>query len=427
MYNLFIFIYGFAIKLASLWNPKARRWVDGRRDFFENLGKGLKKLPNDNRVTVWMHCASLGEFEQGRPVLEEIKKKYPHLSVVLTFFSPSGYENMKHYKDAELVLYLPLDTKLNARKFIQSIHPSLVLWVRYEFWMHYLRELKQRDIPLLLLSGTIMDGNRFYRIYRKSLLECFTHFFVQTAASGRFLKEEGFEHNVTVAGDTRFDRVIRIAEAFSPIASIEAFCKGHRIIVAGSTWPEDEEEWTHYVRTNLHTRFIIAPHETDKENIRDVQKRFPRSKLYSEWQAEFNGKDRFLASGSDLTPANINTLVIDNIGMLSRLYHYADITYIGGGFGETGLHNILEAAVYGKPVFFGPVYQQNFEAVEMIAAGGAVSIENALELEKEIYTLEKDPALLKKRGEAARQFVYNNAGATRIIVDYIQRNRLLTS
>ncbi|MCO5242014.1 MAG: 3-deoxy-D-manno-octulosonic acid transferase [Chitinophagaceae bacterium] len=423
-YNVFIRLYGFALKLASLWNPKAKLWVNGRKNFFEKLEKKQKSLTNNNQPVIWMHCASLGEFEQGRPVLEKIREQQPHSNIIVTFFSPSGYEIRKDYPGADIVLYLPLDTPSNARKFIQKISPTLVLWVRYEFWLHYLGEIKRKEIPLLLLSGTIQKSNFFYKPYLKRSLRCFTHLFVQSQLSAQFLRNEGFEQNVAVAGDTRFDRVIEIAESFKPIAAVEAFCRGHRVLVAGSTWLEDEEELIHYVKVNPEIRFIIAPHEVDRENIRYLQKEFPHSILFSAIQSRSSGDDIIDNPNRD-TPV-INTLIIDNIGMLSSLYQYADIAYIGGGFGDTGLHNILEAAVYGKPVFFGPVFQQNLEAVNMIDAGGAISIENALELENELNRLWNDEALLRKKGDCAKQFVYAHTGATRYILDYIYKNRLLT-
>lgn len=424
-YNLFIALYGFALKLASIWNPKARLWVSGRKNYFTELEFRLKDLPQDNRPRVWMHCASLGEFEQGRPVVEKIRQNNPNTIIVITFFSPSGYEIRKNYRGADFVLYLPLDTHYNAMSFVRLINPSMVLWVRYEFWLHYLEEIKRKQIPLLLISGTIYKRGLFYGIYRKKLFQCFTHFFVQTPASAQFLREEGFNNNVTVSGDTRFDRVIEIAEAFQPIEPVEAFCQGHRVLVAGSTWPEDEEEMIHYVREKPDFRFIIAPHEVDKESIKDLQKEFPHSILYSSLQSQTTGNTKL--NEITYSPKQINTLIIDNIGMLSRLYHYADITYVGGGFGESGLHNILEAAVYGKPVFFGPVYQSHYEAVALEEAGGAISIENALELENQLNTLWNDETLLKQRGEAAKQYVYANAGATGYIMDYIYKNRLLTN
>lgn len=424
IYNLFIRLYSVALRLASLWNPKARLWVSGRQNFFENLEQKKNKLTNDNKPVIWMHCASLGEFEQGRPVLEKIREEHPHSKIIITFFSPSGYEIRKDYTGADIVLYLPLDTVSNARKFINAINPTLVLWVRYEFWMHFLKEIHKRDIPLLLLSGTVQKSNYLYKSFLKISLRCFTHLFVQNHLSAQFLKHAGFEKNVTVAGDTRFDRVIEIAESFKPVPAVEAFCSGHKVLVAGSTWLEDEEELMHYVRVNPDIRFIIAPHEVDKGKIRDVQKEFPASVLFSAIEMH-TPEQCIIEANKDSNPV-INTLIIDNIGMLSSLYHYADLTYVGGGFGDTGLHNILEAAVYGKPVFFGPIFHHNFEAIEMIDSGGAISIENALELEKELNILWNDEALLGSRGESAKQFVYNHAGATRHILDYIYKNLLLT-
>ncbi|MFT3702260.1 MAG: glycosyltransferase N-terminal domain-containing protein [Agriterribacter sp.] len=404
----------------SPWNPKAKSWISGRVNFFDTLTKQLNVLPKDNAHRIWMHCASLGEFEQGRPVLEKIKEQFPSCTVIISFFSPSGYEVRKNYKGADIVCYLPADTKANARQFVEKVNPTLVLWVRYEFWMHYLEAIHQRKIPLLLISGHLRNPGlfvNFYNAYRKRLFQCFTHFFVQTDASATMFNHMGFD-NVTVSGDTRFDRVIEIAEKFEPVPIVEQFCAGHKVVVAGSTWTEDEEELTHYVRVNPSTRFIIAPHETDKENIHDIQKEFPHSILYST-----------LASGTAVMNEDnkVNTLIIDNVGMLSRLYKYADITYVGGGFGDDGLHNILEAAVYGKPVFFGPVYERHFEAVEMEECGGAISIENALALEKELDQLWNDPAALQKSGDAAKAYVYKNAGATNIILNYIYKNRLLTN
>lgn len=421
-YNCFIALYAAGLRLAAFWNPKARLWVKGRKGLFQKLVDRASQLPNDkHNQRIWMHCASLGEFEQGRPVLEKLKEKYPEAVIIVSFFSPSGYEIRKNYALADIVCYLPLDTPANAKQFVDIIKPALVLWIRYEFWMHYLEELKRRNIPLLLVSGLLRDPAYFagfYNTYRRKLYNAFTHFFVQTEGSAILFRNMGFADRVSVSGDTRFDRVIEIADRFEPVAPVAAFCEGHRVLVAGSTWTEDEEELTHYVRANNDIRFIIAPHETDIENIRDVQKEFPRSVLYSELAA---------AGNTGKLPGDINTLIIDNVGMLSRLYHYADITYVGGGFGDDGLHNILEAAVYGRPVFFGPVYDRHYEAIDMEAAGGAVSVENALELEAKLTELWNDAALLKQRGEAAKSYVYSNAGATEHILSYIYRNRLLTS
>ncbi len=421
-YNCFIVLYAIAIRLAAIWNPKARLWIRGRQGQFQKLTDNISKIPKEKyNQRIWMHCASLGEFEQGRPVLEKLKEKYPDAMIIISFFSPSGYEIRKNYPLADIVCYLPLDTSYNAKRFIEKLQPTLVLWIRYEFWMYYLRELKKRNISLLLISGLLKDPSyfaRFYNTYRRKLYNAFTHFFVQTEASAMLFRNMGYADRVSVSGDTRFDRVIEIANQFKPIPPVDAFCNGHRVFVAGSTWTEDEEELTHYVRMNKDTRFIIAPHETDLENIRDLQKEFPRSILYSELVT---------MDTKDSLPVDVNTLIIDNVGMLSKLYHYADITYVGGGFGDDGLHNILEAAVYGKPVFFGPVYDGHYEAVDMEAAGGAISIENALELESKLNELWNDAKLLKQKGEAAKNYVYKNAGATDHILMYIYKNRLLTN
>lgn len=417
-YNLFIRLYSFSLRLVSPWNTKAKLWLSGRKDIFERLQQQANSLPNDNTPRIWMHCASLGEFEQGRPLIEKVKKEHPGCIIIISFFSPSGYEVRKGYNGADLVCYLPLDTVKNAKTFINLINPTLVLWIRYEFWMHFLEEIKRRNIPLILVSGLLRNPGffaGFYNAYRQRLFNCFTHFFVQTEASAKQFNTMGFS-NVTVSGDTRFDRVIEIAEKFEPIPLIASFCAGHKVMVAGSTWTEDEEELTHYVKVNPGKRFIIAPHEIDKENIHDLQKEFPSAILFSS-----------LSKTDMLIPDKINTIIIDNVGMLSRLYYYADITYVGGGFGDNGLHNILEAAVYGKPVFFGPVYERHFEAIAMEECGGAISIENALELEKKLNDLWINEPELIKRGTAAKQYVYSNAGATGHILSYIYKKRLLTS
>lgn len=364
-----------------------------------------------------MHAASLGEFEQGRPLLEKIKTNDPEVKILLTFYSPSGYEIKKDYPGADYIFYLPMDGARNARELINWVNPQLVLWVKYEFWFHYLNELRKRKIPLLLVSGIFRDDQPFFQSYGKfwrKMLACFSHIFVQNAESKILMESIGLESNVSVSGDTRFDRVISIAGAFDPVPLVEKFCEGHRVIVAGSTWEDDEVELIHYAKANPGIRFVIAPHEIDKENIKDVKKEFPKAILYSE-----------LASGKSMGDANC--LIIDNVGMLSRLYHYAYIAYVGGGFGEDGIHNILEAAVFGKPVVFGPIYDKFIEADELIAEGGAISISNALELEQVFNRLFNHETEYKWRADVAEKFVEIKAGATQKIFDYIQANRLLTN
>ena len=408
-YIIFLHLYVTGIRILSIWNPKARLWLEGRKKF-----PIIHFTTPASAKTIWMHCASLGEFEQGRALLENLKKQYPSVKIVLTFFSPSGFEVQKNFAGADAILYLPIDSKANAKKLVKLINPSLVLWVKYEYWFFYLEELKQQNIPVLLISGIFRNSQPFFKWYGgiwKKALASFMHFFVQDETSKQLLTGIGIEMNVSVSGDTRFDRVIEIAEKFEPIPHIPAFCGESKVIVAGSTWEEDEAELIHYVRANPQIKFIIAPHEIDAENLKDVQEEFAGSILYSE----------FIPSQQ----ATSNVLIIDNVGMLSRLYKYADITYVGGGFGDDGVHNVLEAAVYGKPVIYGPEFEKFKEAIELTDCGGGISINSALELEKVLTELWENEQLLKTKGEAAKKYVFNNAGASNKIIAFIQENRLL--
>jgi len=403
------------IRLASIWNEKASLWIKGRKKFpvIENT--------DTKKETIWMHCASLGEFEQGRPLIEKVRKEYPLYKIVITFFSPSGYEIEKNFKGADHIFYLPSDSASNAKKFIALINPKLVLWIKYEYWHYYLHELKKRNIPTLLISGYFRRDQPFFKWYGnfwREMLQCFSHYFLQNEDS-KILLETLNINNVTVSGDTRFDRVITIVENFEEVAMIKEFCGNNKVVVAGSTWEDDEAELIHYVRANTDVKFIIAPHEVDKENIRDVKKHFANSVLYSEW---ITNKGQY-ANGNTQS----NCLIIDSIGILSRLYSYADVTYVGGGFGYTGLHNILEAAVYGKPVIFGPEIDKNVEAQELMDCDAGIIIENALELEKVLNELLRNEEELKRRSEAAKNYVYSNVGATKKVMDFIQEKRLLTN
>jgi 3-deoxy-D-manno-octulosonic-acid transferase len=416
LYHLFIYSYAIGARLIAHWNPKARQWLTGRKIF--------PSIKNNQQKTIWMHCASLGEFEQGRPLLEKIKEQYPLQKIVLTFFSPSGYETMKHYKGADYIFYLPMDGKKNASKFIEAINPGIVLWVKYEFWFYYLTSLKAKNIPVLMVSGLFREGQPFFRWYGaiwRQMLGSFTHFFLQNEESISLLNTIGISQKVSIAGDTRFDRVIEIAAKFEPIPFIAAFCGKHKVFIAGSTWEEDEEELVHFVKKNPEIKFILAPHEIDADNLKSVKKEFPTAILFSDWktmqeQLTYNNQ-----------PPVTNVLIIDNIGMLSRLYHYAHITYVGGGFDAGGIHNVLEPAVFGKPVIFGPVYQKFSEAVELVECGAGISIATAFELEEVLNTLWNNEALLQQKSEAAKQYVYSKAGATAKVMDYIYENRLLTN
>ncbi len=402
--------------MAALWNPKASLWVAGRKNIFDKI---KSELGTQHTKLVWMHCASLGEFEQGRPLLEEIKIGNPEIKTVLSFFSPSGYEVMKNYSGADHIFYLPMDSKNNAVKFIDAISPSLVLWVKYEFWFYYLAELKRRNIHTILVSGIFRDNQPFFKWYGgiwRIMLDCFTHIFVQNDQSAGLLEKICTNQNITVNGDTRFDRVIAIAEKFENIPFITAYCDNKQVVVAGSTWEEDEVELLHFVKAHPEIKFIIAPHEVDEENLADVKKEFPDSICYSELIATANGQ-----------PSTSNVLIIDNIRMLSRLYKYATIAYVGGGFGVDGVHNVLEAAVYGKPVVIGPVYEKFDEATGLVETGGGISISSLFELEAVMNKLLLDDKEREGVGETARNFVYSRAGAAEKIIRYIQVNRLLTN
>lgn len=406
--------------MISPWNPKAKLWVEGRKNIFikirEAVGSDLSS------ETIWMHCASLGEFEQGRPVLEHIKALHPNARVVLTFFSASGYEIRKNYNGADFIFYLPMDSHGNANKFIEIINPKLVLWVKYEYWYFYLTQLRKQHIPVLLISGIFRSDQVFFKwygnLYRK-MLGCFSHIFVQNDESKDLLDNINLSASVTVSGDTRFDRVIEIAEQFTPIPVVRAFCGDSQVIVAGSTWEEDEEELDHFANTHPEIKFIIAPHEIDSHHLTEIKRLFHNAVYFTEWEIQLNKEPDV----NSLKPPNV--LIIDNIGMLSRLYRYATVTYIGGGFGDDGIHNVLEAAVYGKPVVFGPVYDKFVEAEELLDCGGAFSVDNALDLEKVFHVLLRSNYECTKAGDSAKSYVYLKRGATSIILNHIKDKKLL--
>ena len=373
-----------------------------------------------------MHCASLGEYEQGKPVVQKLQADYPGINIVITFFSPSGYEIIKKKKEFEHLFYLPMDSYLHARKWMKILKPDLVLWVKYEYWYYYLQEIRRKNIPLYLISGVYRPNQVFFKwyggLYRK-MLGYFTHFFLQNDLSKETLLTLMPPEKMTVAGDTRCDRVIQTLENFKPVPGIAEFCGDAKVVVAGSTWEEDEAIWIHFVKENPHMRFIIAPHEIDPQNLEEIQADFPGSVLYSKWMQRVSGiSDRVSAisdrvsGGDDIT----NCLIIDNIGMLSRLYHYATITYVGGGFGDDGLHNILEAAVFGKPVIYGPHHHKNFEAAELIDTSGGICVGSAVELEKVLEKLLNNETEIISRGEAAKKYIFNNSGASEKIVGFIR-------
>jgi 3-deoxy-D-manno-octulosonic-acid transferase len=422
-YHVFLLLYRTGIRLISPWNRKAKLWLEGRRGLFERMRAELATAAGKTGPVIWMHCASLGEFEQGRPVLEALRRQSPGCRIVLSFFSPSGYTTRKDYKGADHIFYLPLDSSRNARLFVDLVKPDIVLWVKYDYWYYFLAELKKRGIPTLLISGIFREDQPFFKWYgrlHRFMLECFTHLFVQTDASRLLLRRLRLTENVSVSGDTRFDRVIEIAEGGESLPLVEAFCNGREVIVAGSTWEEDEEELDHFANTHPDLRFIVAPHEISEPRLLEVEGLFRHSVRYSVLARGGGAPVR----GQVAWP-EANVLIIDNIGMLSRLYRYATITYVGGGFGDDGVHNVLEAAVYGKPVVFGPVIEKYIEAVELTECGGGLIIDSALEAEKVFNRLLQNAEELKETGAASSRYVHSKKGATQKIVRYILENHLL--
>ena len=416
LYRIFIGIYPIAAWILGFVNPKAKQWHSGRKEIFKQIAA---RLAANTKPIIWMHCASLGEFEQGRPVLEGLQKEYPNYSILLTFFSPSGYEVHKNYSGADYIFYLPMDSAGNARKFLKITNPSIAIFVKYEFWHYYLTQLKKLQIPTILIAGIFRKDQLFFKWYGsfyKKLLSCFTAFFVQDKSSESLLHSIGINNEVYIGGDTRFDRVIEIAAAFTPIDPIAHFCNNSLVLVAGSTWFQDDETIAHFEKVNPNIKFIIAPHDITHQRLQNCLGLYKNAVLYSDYVKGFN-----------TAPQNVNTLIIDNVGMLSKLYHYATVTFIGGGFGADGIHNCLEAAVHYKPVLFGPVYDKYLEASGLVDAGGAISIQDVLDFESvanQLFSIESER---KKMGQFAGDFVHAHKGASKKIIHYIQEKRLLTS
>ena len=420
LYQLFVFLYPKAAWLLGWKNEKAKKWVKGRRGIFKSLSTYFfqQKAP-----VIWVHAASLGEFEQGRPIIEAIKKGYPQYKILLTFFSPSGYEVRKNYPLADHVSYLPMDSARNANRFFNIVQPRLILFIKYEFWHYYCKEASERKIPLLLASGIFREDQVFFKWYGgfyRQILQNFTKLFVQDDESALLMKQLGFEDKTIISGDTRFDRVIEIVEQFEPIPIIDAFCKGATTIVAGSTWTEDDEELDHFVNYHPNIKCIIAPHEIEAERLKECLTLYKNAMLFSEYEQAINKGELLLKDPQ--------VLIMNNYGMLTRLYHYASICLVGGGFGGDGVHNVLEAAVYGKPVIIGPVYDKYKEAVDLVENGGCIEVENTLELEEQMnILLDPQQTMYADSAKAAKEYVYSNAGATAKILDYIQAKRLLTN
>jgi 3-deoxy-D-manno-octulosonic-acid transferase len=391
--------------MASLSSPKARLWINGRINIFSLLEK---KIPPKERPVIWVHCASLGEFEQGRPLIEKLKLKYPDVFTLLTFFSPSGYEVRKNYQGADLVAYLPMDGKKNAQKFIELVHPTLAIFVKYESWFHYLKTLKSNNISTLLIAAIFKPQQNYFGIlggFLRQMLEYYTHIFVQDSGSLELINQHKVTTACSISGDTRFDRVYEIAAEEFQHPVLESFCLNHDVIVAGSTWKADEEVLSLYLAKHPRSRAIIAPHEISPENIFRLQLLFPDSVLITECDG--------------LIPSSVNVMIINTIGMLSKIYRWSTVSYIGGGYNKAGIHNVLEAAVYGKVTVFGPHFNRSGEAESLVAKKAAFTFSDTDEFEALMTKLLNTPELRKSGESVAERFVIESLGATNIILDHI--------
>lgn len=405
LYTILTQIASFHLWLAQFFSKKLKLFVEGRKHVFKLLESGI----NASDKTIWFHCASLGEFEQAVPVIEAIKKEFPNHKIVLSFFSPSGYEIKKNTPLANVVCYLPMDTPGNARRFIKAVHPSMALFIKYEFWPNYLVELKKNNIPSLLISGVFRENQIFFKAYggfMRSALHKFNHFFVQDVGSKQLLKQLRIE-NVTVSGDTRFDRVAHQIEQDNGIPPIAKFKGNSLCVVCGSTWPEDEQVLLEYINSEPKgVKFIVAPHKMDANKIAQFRKNLTQ-------------KNALYSNREDETISGCNVLIIDSIGLLTKIYSYADIAYVGGAMGTTGLHNILEPATFGVPVIIGQHYDKFPEAARLRQLAGLFSVNSASEFTQICEKLVTDDSFRSKTGMICEHYVNSNVGATESIMDYI--------
>ncbi len=408
IYNILVLIAGFSLRIVALFNKKIKLFIKGREQIFQKLVSVISK----NDKVIWFHCASLGEFEQGRPILEKLKEQHPTYKFVLTFFSPSGYEVRKNYKMADAICYLPLDTKLNAKKFLDIINPTLVVFVKYEFWPNILKELKVREIKTILVSGIFRENQAFFKWYggwmRKSLI-AFDHFFVQDENSKLLLNNSNFL-NVTVSGDTRFDRVYEITKQDNQLSFIENFKDNKYTLVAGSTWKDDEELLIEYINNEAseNEKFIIAPHNINSDAIQKLKNSITKKVIL------FSEKE-------NLNLTTYQVFIIDTIGILTKIYSYANVAYVGGGYTKSGVHNVLEPATFGIPIVIGPNYHKFNEVKELIKEGACFVVNDSEKLSvllKKIFQLKQHR---EKAGKSALKYVIDKTGATSKILYYLRK------
>ena len=405
LYNFLLLFASQIVKLLALFSPKIKLFVEGRKTVFQSLESRI----SSSDKTIWFHAASLGEYEQGLPVMEKIKKEFPNHKIVVTFFSPSGYEIRKNNSIADACVYLPLDTKSNAQKFLKLVHPDLVFFIKYEYWPNYLNELKTLNIKTYLISGIFRENQAFFQWYGgfyRNALKAFDYFFVQNESSKLLLQKLGF-NNVKISGDTRFDRVVSILERDNSLDFIKLFKNNTITIVIGSSWPKDESLLVNYInQTNEKVKFIIAPHNIKVEQIQELKNSITKKTVL------FSEKEN-----TDLS--NYDVLIVDTIGILTKIYSYAEIVYVGGGFGNPGIHNILEPATFGIPIIVGPNFTNFVEAVALVHQEGCVCVANQNELNDAFSNLISNEDIRHEKGHICSTFVQMNKGATNVIMKHI--------
>lgn len=380
--------------------------MDGRKNWKQKMKSHIQ--PEDK--IIWVHCSSLGEFEQGRPVIEKAKTEFPNHKIVVSFFSPSGYEVRKNYKGADYIFYLPLDTKQNAKALVKTLHPEILILVKYEYWYNLLKRLQKKKIPVIVISAVIKEKNVFFKAWGswfRKIIRRISHFFVQDQDSKNLLESINF-HEVTVSGDTRFDRVKEILNSKNELIFVEKFKGNSKLIVAGSTWPDDDEILTDFINSKLPEdwKIIFAPHNIDQKKIIQLKEKLKlTTTIYTQLKEE------------ELTDSRV--LIVDTIGILTKIYAYADVSYVGGGFTKTGVHNTLEPAVFGVPIIFGPNYQRYFEAIELIENEAAVKFENQFEFDEKMSNLIENESERNRRGKIAYDLIQSKPNSTQLILNYL--------
>lgn len=405
LYNIITLLAAQLLKIVALFSPKMKLFVDGRKSVFQTLAD---KIQSSDK-TIWFHAASLGEYEQGLPVIEAIKQQFPTHKIVVTFFSPSGYEVRKNNAIADVTVYLPLDTISNAKQFIKLVHPEMVFFIKYEYWPNYLNELKKQQIKTYLISGILRENQAFFKwygVFYRNALKTFDYFFVQNESSKTLLQSIGF-NNVKVSGDTRFDRVVSILERDNSLDFIEQFKNNKTTIVIGSSWPKDESLLVNYInQSSNEVKFIIAPHNIKSEQIHELKNAVAKKTI-------------LFSEKNNVDLSNSNVFIIDIIGILTKIYSYADIAYVGGGFGNPGVHNILEPATFGVPVVIGPNFSHFAEATALVNMEGCISIQNQIQLNEAFDILLQNEDERLEKGHICSTFVQMNKGATQTIMNHI--------